>query len=183
VLERLDEQLDKLARDDARGPHHLRVACRRDRDVGSRADELDEIHCGTRGLPQRKPPRRVLLSAQEGLQRAHDSGELAGRLLNQQDPLVELRPGLRFGQRELGRSQQADERVRELVERAPREAADRLERPPLVRADRCGLYDPLANRRSVRPNPKGRRPVDSARRPTFVVSIVRVTETRRVNRR
>ena len=79
------------------------------------------------------------LEPDEALQGAHDLDDLGTGSLRQRDPVVELRPGLRVDERELGRAQQGDERIRELVQCASGQAAQRGERAFVVGAVRHWL--------------------------------------------
>ena len=112
------EQLSSPGRRD-----HGRVAGGRQRDVVGRQHEVDESDRFGGRVAQRERPGGQLLEADERLQCAHDPGDLGAGALGQRDPIVQLRARLGVVEGELGRADQAHERVRDLVQRAPRQQA------------------------------------------------------------
>ena len=118
VAELGDEKLDQPALSLARARDDGRVSAHAELDVvyGEHfQDERDCIRgCGT----ERELALRLVLQADERLQRTNDLGDLDSRAVHQRDSCVELRAGLSVGKRQLRGADQPDERVRDLMEGA-----------------------------------------------------------------
>ena len=153
ALERVDEELDERAARRLRGP---RPRWRRRSPSASRCGSAAP---GRRARPPRPPlrparaaPGGVVLEADERLQGAHDLRDLGARALGQRDPVVQLRARLGVVEGQLRRADETHERVRDLVQRAPGQQAECPEGTRLRGVVRHGIYDPHADRRSIRPN-------------------------------